>query len=248
MLMAILSLTLLGTVLGFGLGVAARKFHVEADPVTAQIEALMPGSNCGQCGFAGCPGLAAAIAEGTAAVTACPPGGKALAMALADKLGISVDLSAVADQGPQIATVAEEICIGCCRCIKVCPTDAILGAAKQIHNDPRSLHRLRQLHRPLPDRGHGDAAGAGNAAALDLAQTRQRLGGLSERTAPWDSSIASSASRVGASTPTTTSALRPTPPCACCPCRSACSCRCNSTWAARRGPSCWSGRRCSKGS
>lgn len=134
MLMAILSLTLLGTVLGFGLGVAARKFHVEADPLTAQIEALMPGSNCGQCGFAGCPGLAAAIAEGTAAVTACPPGGKALALALADKLGISVDLSAVEDRGPQIAAVAEEICIGCCRCIKVCPTDAILGAAKQIHN------------------------------------------------------------------------------------------------------------------
>ncbi len=134
MLMAILSLTLLGTVLGFGLGFAAKKFHVEGDPLAAEIEALMPGSNCGQCGFPGCPGAATAIANGAAPVTVCPPGGKALAEALAAKLGVSVDLSAVADEGPKIAIVAEEICIGCCRCIKVCPTDAILGAAKQIHN------------------------------------------------------------------------------------------------------------------
>jgi electron transport complex protein RnfB len=134
MLIAILSLTLLGSLLGLGLGVAAKKFHVEGDPLTAEIETLMPGSNCGQCGFPGCPGAAAAIADGSAPVTVCPPGGKALAQALAAKLGISIDLGEVADQGPQIAAVAEEICIGCCRCIKVCPTDAILGAAKQIHN------------------------------------------------------------------------------------------------------------------
>ncbi|MDO8933647.1 MAG: RnfABCDGE type electron transport complex subunit B, partial [Rhodocyclaceae bacterium] len=61
-------------------------------------------------------------------------GGKALAEALAAKLGIKVDLSDVVDEGPKLAEVTEEICIGCCRCIKVCPTDAILGAAKQIHN------------------------------------------------------------------------------------------------------------------
>ena len=134
MLLAILSLTLLGTMLGFGLGIAARKFHVEGDPLSTEIEAMLPGSNCGQCGFPGCPGAAAAIADGSASVTACPPGGKALAQALAARLGITLDLSAVADAGPRMAHVEEEICIGCCRCIKVCPTDAILGAAKQIHN------------------------------------------------------------------------------------------------------------------
>jgi len=134
MLIAILSLTLLGGILGLGLGVAAKKFHVEGDPIAKELESIMPGSNCGQCGFPGCPGAAAAIAEGSAPVTVCPPGGKALAQALAAKLGITIDLGAVADAGPQIASVAEDICIGCCRCIKVCPTDAILGAAKQIHN------------------------------------------------------------------------------------------------------------------
>ncbi len=134
MIAAVLSLTLLGIVLGLGLGVAAKKFTVEGNPVVDELTAMMPGSNCGQCGFPGCAGAAAAIVDGSAAPTCCPPGGKALATAIAEKLGLSVDLSGMADEGPKIAAVSEEICIGCCRCIKVCPTDAILGAAKQIHN------------------------------------------------------------------------------------------------------------------
>jgi electron transport complex protein RnfB len=134
MLAAVLSLTLLGTLFGFGLGFAARRFAVEGDPLVEELTAMMPGSNCGQCGFPGCSAAAAAIADGSAVATCCPPGGKGLAAALAAKLGITLDLSAVADEGPKIAAVREEICIGCCRCIKVCPTDAIVGAAKQIHN------------------------------------------------------------------------------------------------------------------
>lgn len=134
MIAAILSLTLLGIALGLGLGVADRIFKVEANPLVAELEAMMPGSNCGQCGFPGCPGAARAIAEGEAAVTCCPPGGKNLAAALAARLGVSLDLSEVKDEGPKIAAVAEELCIGCCRCSKVCPTDAVIGAAKQIHN------------------------------------------------------------------------------------------------------------------
>ncbi len=134
MIAAIVSLTLLGTLLGLGLGIAAQKFAVDGDPLVDEIAALMPGSNCGQCGMAGCSAAAQAIADGSATVTVCPPGGKALASALAGKLGISIDLSSVVDEGPKLAQVSEEICIGCCRCLKVCPTDAIVGAAKQIHN------------------------------------------------------------------------------------------------------------------
>ena len=134
MIAAIVSLTLLGAVLGLGLGIAARKFAVEVDPLIGDLEAMMPGSNCGQCGQPGCAGAARAIAARTVAVTCCPPGGKALAAALATKLGIQLDLTAVVDEGPKLALVSEEICIGCCRCLKVCPTDAIVGAAKQIHN------------------------------------------------------------------------------------------------------------------
>lgn len=134
MLAAVLSLTLLGMMFGFGLGFAAKRFAVEGDPLIDELTAMMPGSNCGQCGFPGCSAAAAAIAGGAAAATCCPPGGKGLAATLAAKLGITLDLSGVADEGPKIAAVREEICIGCCRCIKVCPTDAIVGAPKQIHN------------------------------------------------------------------------------------------------------------------
>jgi electron transport complex protein RnfB len=131
---AILTLTLLGAALGLALGIAGKFLEVEADANVAELEALLPGTNCGQCGFPGCAGAAAALAEGSAAPTCCPPGGKVVALALAEKLGISLDLSAVADEGPKLAVVAEDLCIGCCRCLKSCPTDAILGAPKQIHN------------------------------------------------------------------------------------------------------------------
>ncbi len=134
MFAAIASLTVLGAVLGLGLGVAARKFAVEGDPLADEIEALMPGSNCGQCGMAGCAAAAKAIAEGSATPTVCPPGGKALATAIAARLGVSIDLDGVSDEGPKIVVIKEEICIGCSRCLKVCPTDAMIGAPKQIHS------------------------------------------------------------------------------------------------------------------
>ena len=134
MLAAILSLTVLGAILGLVLGIAGRLLAVATNPIVDELEALLPGTNCGQCGFPGCSGAAAAIADGSAAPTCCPPGGKAVAAALAEKLGLSLDLSGMADDGPKLAVIAEDLCIGCCRCIKSCPTDAILGAPKQIHN------------------------------------------------------------------------------------------------------------------
>ncbi|MDW8323069.1 MAG: RnfABCDGE type electron transport complex subunit B [Burkholderiales bacterium] len=134
LLPAVASLTGLGMTLGLALGFAARKFRVEGNPLAAEIESMLPGSQCGQCGYPGCAGAAQALAEGRAPVTLCPPGGRDLAAALAAKLGVEVDLSQVRDALPQVAEVEEALCIGCTRCFKVCPTDAILGAAKSIHN------------------------------------------------------------------------------------------------------------------
>jgi electron transport complex protein RnfB len=134
MLIAVGSLAIMGLALGGLLGTAARYLAVEDNPIEGELKDMLPGSQCGQCGYVGCAQAAAALAQGQAPVTLCPPGGRALAAALAAKLGVEADLSAVADNGPQLAIVAEEICIGCCRCIKACPTDAIVGAAKQIHN------------------------------------------------------------------------------------------------------------------
>ncbi len=129
----IATLTLLGLSLGLLLGIAGRYLKVESDPLVEEVEAMLPGSQCGQCGYAGCTQAAAAIVEKEAPVTMCPPGGRTLAEELAAKLGISVDLSDMEETEPMIAHVTEDTCIGCTRCFKVCPTDAIVGAPKQIH-------------------------------------------------------------------------------------------------------------------
>lgn len=65
-------LALLGVVFGIGLAVASRKLRVKSDPRIDEVEALLPGANCGGCGYPGCRGLAEAIVMGTAPVTACP--------------------------------------------------------------------------------------------------------------------------------------------------------------------------------
>lgn len=134
MLIAVASLTTLGLILGLLLGIASRRLAVEGNPLVEDIQAILPGSQCGQCGFPGCAGAAQALADGAAPVTLCPPGGREVVAALATKLGVEVDLAGVKETGPMIAEVKEDLCIGCTRCYKICPTDAIMGAAKHIHN------------------------------------------------------------------------------------------------------------------
>lgn len=130
---ALTSLTALGLGLGWLLGMASRYLKVEGNPLEAEIEEMLPGSQCGQCGYPGCGPAATALANGQASVTLCPPGGKALAEELAEKLGVSVDLSGMQDKPPMIAYVHESLCIGCTKCFKRCPTDAIIGGPKMIH-------------------------------------------------------------------------------------------------------------------
>lgn len=132
-LSAILCLTLLGLLLGLLLGIAAKYLKVESSPIVDEIEAIMPGSQCGQCGFPGCRPAAEAVVDGKAPATLCPPGGTALAEQIATMLGLELDLSDVKEPELLVARVSESTCIGCTRCSKVCPTDAIVGAAKQIH-------------------------------------------------------------------------------------------------------------------
>lgn len=131
---AIVSLTSLGLVLGLLLGIAAKYLKVESSPIVNELESLLPGSQCGQCGFAGCRPAAEALAEGKAAPTLCPPGGSALVEQIALLLGVDVDLSTVSEPELLVARVSEDTCTGCTRCFKVCPTDAIVGAPKQIHS------------------------------------------------------------------------------------------------------------------
>lgn len=133
MLVSILSLTSIGLVLGFLLSAAARFFRVDVDPLEEEIEAMLPGSQCGQCGFPGCGPAAQALVKGEIEINFCPPGGPSLINELAQKLGVTVSASDMEFALPEFAKIDESRCIGCTRCYKVCPTDAIIGANKQIH-------------------------------------------------------------------------------------------------------------------
>lgn len=134
MLIAIGSLTLIGVTLGAILGVAARRLAVKEDPLEEELKTMMPGSQCGQCGYVGCAQYASALAKGEeGSITLCAPGGKPLIEALSAKLGIEADLSGLEDKGPEHAFIVEDLCIGCTRCIRECSTDAIMGANKLMH-------------------------------------------------------------------------------------------------------------------
>ena len=74
-LSAIIILTALGLILGLSLGIAGKYLKVDADPLVDRVEALMPGSQCGQCSFPGCRPAAEALVAGEAPITLCPPGG-----------------------------------------------------------------------------------------------------------------------------------------------------------------------------
>jgi electron transport complex protein RnfB len=70
-LIPILTLGFLGLLFGIGLALASKKFAVKADPRLEKIVGLLPGSNCGACGGAGCFGFAESILSGKAKVDAC---------------------------------------------------------------------------------------------------------------------------------------------------------------------------------
>lgn len=135
MLSAILVMSGLALVLGGVLGWAAIRFRVEEDPLVEKIDAILPQTQCGQCGFPGCKPYAEAIAKGEADINRCPPGGEEVIRRLAALLGVEPKpLDAGLEQKPKrVAVIDEHLCIGCTLCIQACPVDAIVGAAKQMH-------------------------------------------------------------------------------------------------------------------
>ena len=77
-----------GLFLGIFLGIAIIVFKVDVDEREEAVLGVLPGNNCGGCGFPGCSGLAAAIAKGEAAVNACPVGGEAVGKKVAAIMGV----------------------------------------------------------------------------------------------------------------------------------------------------------------
>lgn len=82
-----------GIFIGLFLGVAGMKFKITVDEKEEAVLAALPGNNCGGCGYAGCSGLAAAIAKGEAPVNACPVGGEAVGNNIARIMGVEAEAS-----------------------------------------------------------------------------------------------------------------------------------------------------------
>ena len=141
MLISVLILGGLGIAFGLGLGWAALRLRVDSDPVIERIDALLPQTQCGQCGYPGCRPYAEAISKEEADINQCPPGGDAGIRALADLLGrepkpLNPENGEVTSK--TVVVIDESHCIGCTLCIQACPVDAIVGATKLMHTVIRS--------------------------------------------------------------------------------------------------------------
>jgi len=100
------------------------------------IDKALPQTQCTRCGYIDCRAYAQAVAAGEAQINQCPPGGSEGVQRLAALTGRPVLPLNPAHglEGPrQLAIIDEAWCIGCTLCIKACPVDCIVGAAKQMH-------------------------------------------------------------------------------------------------------------------
>ena len=141
-----------GILIGFFLGIAGEKFKVEVDEREEAILGVLPGNNCGGCGYAGCSGLAAAMGE--APVNQCPVGGAPVAAKVGEIMGVKAEegvkqvafvkcagncekanrdyeytgvedcaaMAFVPNGGPKSCNYG---CLGYGSCVKACPFDAI---------------------------------------------------------------------------------------------------------------------------
>lgn len=143
-----------GLFIGVFLGVSGKKFAVEVDEREEAILGVLPGNNCGGCGYAGCSGLAAAIVAGEAEVSGCPVGGSPVAAKIGEIMGVSADGQEKMTAFVKCAGTCEKAqdeyeyhgvrdcvmvnmmqdagpkgcdygCLGFGNCVKACPFDAI---------------------------------------------------------------------------------------------------------------------------
>jgi len=136
MLAALLTLTLLIVALGAALLWLGGRMAADEDSLVEQINAILPQTQCAQCGYPGCRPYAQAIAAGQADINQCPPGGPDGVRKLAEMLDLEtkpLDETRGRHKPAMVAIIDEDRCIGCTICIQACPVDAIIGAQKQMH-------------------------------------------------------------------------------------------------------------------
>jgi electron transport complex protein RnfB len=106
------------------------------DTLADRIDAVLPQTQCTRCGFDGCRPYAEAVANASADINRCPPGGGETIRRLASltaRPASALDPACGVFEGYRVARIDEARCIGCTLCIDACPVDAILGAARQMH-------------------------------------------------------------------------------------------------------------------
>jgi len=137
-----MALSLIAVLILVTLGLALLAERVDdtngrAQKLSAGIDRLLPQTQCGACGYPGCRPYANAIVRGKASINLCPPGGEQTIRYLAEMLGRNfkpLQDSSTIDGQVRVAFIDEDVCIGCVKCIKACPVDAIVGAPKQMHS------------------------------------------------------------------------------------------------------------------
>lgn len=144
----------LGAIFGIGLAYASKVFSVKVDERIIQIREVLPGANCGACGYVGCDAYADAVASGKAEVNCCPVGGNAVAEQVGAIMGVesegvkrvaarvlcngrsSVSKEKYEYQGIDDCVAASQLfnghkacsygCLGHGTCVKACPFNAIV--------------------------------------------------------------------------------------------------------------------------
>lgn len=133
---AVLTISSLALAAGLLLAYAKSRLPASDDDLVDRVDAVLPQTQCAQCGYAGCRPYAAAIVSGEAGINLCPPGGEDTVRRLAALLGRDPLPLARANESAMtesVAVIDEALCIGCTHCRDACPVDAIVGANRYMH-------------------------------------------------------------------------------------------------------------------
>ncbi|MGB5247167.1 MAG: electron transport complex subunit RsxB [Woeseia sp.] len=136
MLIAVAIISAIALCAGLILSFAQRRLPASSESLVDDVNALLPQTQCAQCGYPGCRPYAAAIVDDNVAINLCPPGGDETVRQLAELLGrdaLPLAEPSTSEMKHNVALIEESLCIGCTHCRDACPVDAIVGAHQFMH-------------------------------------------------------------------------------------------------------------------